>query len=270
MSDRFFDISIDVNQGPIMATAIHEGHQVRDELKEKFNLKDEERFREEDPFTGAIARTFPNHLIVNRSRFEVDLNRPVERAVYRKPEDAWGLQVWKEPLSKEIAEASLQYYHNFFEEVEAYVQQIVDAHGYAIIYDIHSYNHRRESPEQAAPQEGNPDIDILVEGIEMKVWRPVLDRLKQELQAYPYPDGSLDVREEVRFKGGGSNFMQRMLQRFGEKVLVPSIEFKKIFMDEWTGVVDEEKLGHLTKALRNTERAVVEAAESRQKILTSL
>ena len=270
MSDRFFDIALDVSQGPILATAIHEGHQVREALREKFNLNEEERFREEDPFTGAIARTFPNHLIVNRSRFEVDLNRPVERAVYRKPEDAWGLQVWREPVSDEVAEASLQFYHNFFAEVEGHVQQIIKAHGYAIIYDIHSYNHRRDSPDKAAPQEENPDIDILVEGIEMKVWRPVLDELKQQLQSYPYPDGPLDVREEVRFKGGGSNFMQRMLQRFGEKVLIPSIEFKKIFMDEWTGVVDEEKLGHLAEALRNTEGAVVEAAESRQKILASL
>ncbi|WP_017733627.1 N-formylglutamate amidohydrolase [Nafulsella turpanensis] len=270
MNDRFFEFSLDVNQGPILATAIHDGHQVRKELKDLFRLKDEERLREEDPYTGKIARAFPNHLVVNRSRFEVDLNRGEEKAVYQKPEDAWGLDVWKEPVSEEMIQQSLRHYHQFFEEVEGVVQQIIDAHGYAIVYDIHSYNHRRESPEKSAPKEGNPDIDILTEGIEMKVWRPVLDQLKHELQLYPYPDGPLDVREEVRFKGGGSNFMQRMLSRFGEKVFIPSIEFKKIFMDEWTGVVDEEKLGHLTKALQQTEKAVVQAAENRKKILASL
>ena len=30
-----------------------------------------------------------------RSRFEVDLNRPREEAVYRVPEDCWGLDVWR-------------------------------------------------------------------------------------------------------------------------------------------------------------------------------
>ena len=36
-----------------------------------------------------------NRIIVNRSRFEVDINRPRDKAVYITPEDAWGLHIWK-------------------------------------------------------------------------------------------------------------------------------------------------------------------------------
>ena len=231
MEDKFFELSLDANKGPLLATAIHEGHQVRPELDELFNLTSNERLREEDPHTGEIARAFPNHLVVNRSRFEVDLNRGIEKAVYEKPEDAWGLQVWKEPLTKETIRRSKSFYKEFYEKVEAQIQQIIDVHGYAIVYDIHSYNHRREGPDKApAKREGNPDIDVLTSGIQMDHWRPVLDRFMQALRDYPFPGGKLDVREEVRFTGDLSHFMQRILSRFKEKVFVPSIEFKKFIL----------------------------------------
>jgi hypothetical protein len=35
----------------------------------------------------------PTHIIVTRSRFEVDLNRPRDKAVYRCAADAWNLDV---------------------------------------------------------------------------------------------------------------------------------------------------------------------------------
>jgi N-formylglutamate deformylase len=271
MQDRFFEFSIDADRGPLLATAIHDGHQVREELDQLFNLSANERLREEDPHTGTIARAFPNYLIGSRSRFEVDLNRSKEKAVYQQPEDAWGLQVWKEPLSPEMVSRSLDYYKNFYEAAGEQVQQIIDKHGYAIIYDIHSYNHRREGADKAAASpEGNPDIDILTSGIHMDTWRPVLDKLKQVLSDHPFPGGKLDVREEVRFTGDKSHFMQWILNRFQDKVLVPSIEFKKIYMDEWTNELYHDKLDHLIKALKQTVPAVIHEAEVNQKIPASL
>jgi hypothetical protein len=37
-------------------------------------------------------------MITHRSRFEVDLNRPRREAVYRIPEDAWGLDIWRDEV----------------------------------------------------------------------------------------------------------------------------------------------------------------------------
>lgn len=271
MTDTFFELSIEARKGPLLAAAIHHGHEVRDELSERFKLGSGERLREEDAHTGTIARAFPNYLIGLRSRFEVDLNRSEERAVYQKPGDSWGLEVWKEPLSQDLVNRSLSYYREFYKAAEEEIQQLIEAHGYAIVYDIHSYNYRREGPEapEADPQ-GNPDIDLLTEGIHMPKWRPVLDKMKEVLQSYPYPDGKLDVREEVRFEGKKSHFMQWVLHRFGDKVCVPSIEFKKIFMDEWSHELYSSKLEHLTKALQLTVPAVLKEAEKNKEISTSL
>ncbi len=38
---------------PLVATAIHDGHEVREEVRHLLALTDKERLREEDPFTGS-------------------------------------------------------------------------------------------------------------------------------------------------------------------------------------------------------------------------
>ncbi len=39
-------------ESPLVAAAIHEGHHTRNDIADLFNLNDEERLREEDPFTS--------------------------------------------------------------------------------------------------------------------------------------------------------------------------------------------------------------------------
>ena len=78
-------------EGPIVATAIHDGPGLRDETRAAMALSEAERLREEDPFTGQAIVDVPTHLIAGRSRFEIDLNRARDVAVYRTPEQSWGL-----------------------------------------------------------------------------------------------------------------------------------------------------------------------------------
>lgn len=271
METPFFELNIDVQNGPVVASGIHNGHSIRENLHGRFKLFDRERLREEDPYTGEMARGFGNYIIVNRSRFEVDLNRSPEKAVYRKPEDAWGLHIWKDPITDGEVEESMKLYHQFYEQTAEKLQEIIDAHGFVIVFDFHSYNHRREGPDKpAAKQEDNPDIDILTTNIALDKWQPVLNRLIKVLQDYPYPDGPLDVREEVRFEGKKSHFMQWLLERFGGKAFVPSIEFKKIFMDEWTGELYQDKLDHLKKAMLQTVPALLQEVKTNEKISATL
>lgn len=77
--------------GPVVATAIHAGHDLRTELVPLMALPEPDRFREEDPFTDLIIKDIPSRLEVHRSRFEVDMNRAADEAVYRRPEDCWDL-----------------------------------------------------------------------------------------------------------------------------------------------------------------------------------
>jgi N-formylglutamate amidohydrolase len=84
-------------EGPLVAAAIHAGHAVRNEVAGYFALDDDGRLREEDPFTDTWAEIAPSRVVALRSRFEVDFNRPREKAVYRRPEDAWGLLSLSQP-----------------------------------------------------------------------------------------------------------------------------------------------------------------------------
>ena len=77
----------------IVATAIHDGHGLRPDCAARMRLADADRLREEDPHTGNAIQDVPTHVVVHRSRFEVDLNRAAAQAVYRTPDQAWGLQV---------------------------------------------------------------------------------------------------------------------------------------------------------------------------------
>src|ERR1051325_205611 len=58
-------------------------------------IRRRQRFVEEDPYTDQLTAVAGTSLVVHRSRFEVDMNRARERAVYRTPGDAWGPPVWR-------------------------------------------------------------------------------------------------------------------------------------------------------------------------------
>jgi N-formylglutamate deformylase len=56
----------------------------------------------------------------------------------------------------------------------------------------------------------------------------------------------LDVRENVRFEGG--YLTQWVHERYEGVGCALAVELKKVFMDEWTGVPDEQHLDELTTA----------------------
>ena len=77
---------------PIIATAIHAGHEVRPGLMPSVALDDAVRLREEDPFTDRWLPIAGNQIALRQSRFEVDLNRPRDAAVYLDADAAWSLE----------------------------------------------------------------------------------------------------------------------------------------------------------------------------------
>lgn len=77
--------------GPLIGLAVHSGHQIRAELRRRFAIDEATRLREEDPYADYWADACGTYLLPRRSRFEVDLNRPRAEAIYRGPEDAWGV-----------------------------------------------------------------------------------------------------------------------------------------------------------------------------------
>jgi len=143
--------------GPIVATAIHDGHDLRPEAAELIALPDSERLREEDPFTGQSVLDIPTHVVAHRSRFEFDLNRPPESAVYRTPDESWGLKVWKRELEESFVERSLAMHSDYYRMLGQLLDGVASRHQRFVLVDVHSYNHRRDGPDSdPTPQEKAP------------------------------------------------------------------------------------------------------------------
>ncbi len=249
---------IEDRETPIIATAIHDGHQVRQELLNLFKLTEKERLREEDPFTNQWTKLNTSRIVVNYSRFEVDVNRPEEKAVYIQPEDAWGLDIWKNSLPQSFIQHSLEKYHAFYESVCKLIDKTIDQFGYAIIYDIHSYNYQRDGEGQYADPKLNPEVNIGTKNMNMQIWRPVVDQWISTAQNHNYNNRSLDVRENVKF--GGGYFTKYLYEKYGDKICGIAIEFKKFFMNEWTGVPDQHAIDNIKKMLEKTIHPVINEA----------
>jgi N-formylglutamate amidohydrolase len=244
--------------GPLVATAIHDGHGLRREAAESILLSDDDRLREEDPQTGRWASLAPTRLVALRSRFEVDLNRPRDKAVYRLPEDAWGLKTWADEPSEEFVQDSLILYDGFYAELEGVYRALLERHAKLVVFDLHSYNHRRDGPAgPPADPAGNPDVNVGTGTLpDRGRWASLIDRFIADLSGFAFPGQPLDVRENVRFRGG--NVGRWSHETFPDEVCVLSVEVKKFFMDEWTGQVDAAKHEAVGRALAATVPGVLE------------
>jgi hypothetical protein len=247
-----------LGSGPLIATAVHDGHDVRDEVANHLDLADAGRLREEDPFTGDWTESAATRVVGTRSRFEVDLNRPRDKAVYRTPADAWGLSVWKDNPPDEMFQQSLAEYDGFYDAMRKLFQEVAREHQHFVVFDLHSYNHRRDGPDgPPADPEGNPQVNIGTGTMDRRRWAPVVDTLIETLRSYDFPGGKLDVRENVKFLGG--NWPRWIHENFPDSGVAIAIEFKKFFMDEWTGEPDGDSVESIGRALRSTAPAVLDA-----------
>ena len=107
---------------------------------------------------------------------------------------------------------------------------------------MHSYNHRRGGPDAAPePQERAPDINIGTFSMPRDEWAWLLDPLIEAMRGFDFNGRSLDVRENVAFQGRGEQ-TRFVHQRYPGQACAIAFEFKKFFMDEWTGTPDPAEL----------------------------
>ena len=234
--------------GPIVATAIHDESELRPSIREAMKLADLDRLREEDPFTDRLAAVVPDHVVTSRSRFEADLNRPRREAVYRKPDDCWGLEVWRDgELSDELFEGSLATYDAFYDALAPRLDALAER-GPFVLLDVHSYNHRRDgADEPPAPASENPEVNVGTGSLDTDLFGPLVERFMGDLRDASLGCGPLDARENVVFEGRGLAWWVH--DRYPRIGCVLALEFKKTFMDEWSGELDEERLRNAQECL---------------------
>jgi hypothetical protein len=83
-------------------------------------------------------------------------------------------------------------------------------------------------------------------------WGALVDRFMGDLGAQQVKGHPLDVRENVRFKGG--HLARWVHARYPGVGCALAIEMKKFYMDEWTGRADPDVVVAIGRAL---ERATV-------------
>jgi hypothetical protein len=222
-----------------------------------------QRRYEEDPHTGRWTSIAPTRIVVRASRFELDLNRPRDKAVYLTPADAWGLDVWAQHPSPHVVANSLRMYDDFYAHLRQLLERLVARHGRVVVFDLHSYNQVRTGPGgEVADAAANPEINLGTGTLDRQRWAGVVDRWLAEVGSFDYFGRRLDVRENVKFFGG--QLPAWIHQEFPETVCVLAIEVKKIFMDEWTGELFPAQHQAIGKALDAAANGVARELENRK------
>ena len=222
--------------GPVLATAVHAGHELREELRGHLAVDGEALRREEDPLTDVWASVGDNVFCNYNSRFEVDLNRSREKALSTNKADTWGLEVWASRPDDAAIERSLRQHDAFYAMMRQWLEALIEQNGKVLLLDLHSYCHRRDGPyAEPAPQADNPDIDLGLTTADRSRFGNVIDALVDGLAAEPCQGRAIDVRANVRYPDGGY-WPEWVAEHYGADVCTITLEYKKFYMDEHTGV----------------------------------
>lgn len=220
--DKSFSIKID-RYVPYVCTAIHDGSNIRTELLSKIALDEYERWYEEDPHTADFIASMPITLVAHDSRYEYELNR--KHPVY---DEAWGKKVWKKPLSKKELRLSTQKHKNYYKVTHTLIEKLESDFGASLVYDVHSYNHKRWDRKV-------PVFNIGAEKLDTKKYAKYIENWKSELEKIELK--GVDVKAEINdvFFGRGYN-LEYITKNF-KNTLVLATEISKIYCDEETGEI---------------------------------
>ena len=130
-----------------------------------------------------------------------------------------------------------------------------------VVIDAHSYNHRRDGPDGApTPQEEAPDINIGTFSMPREQWAFLLDPLMEAMRGFDFNGRRLDVRENVAFQGKGEQ-TRFIHERYPDSGCAIALEFKKFFMDEWSGEPDPAELAAMRAFIAHAAAVAEELLE---------
>ncbi|MDY2586558.1 N-formylglutamate amidohydrolase [Winogradskyella aquimaris] len=224
---------------PYLCGAVHDGHQFRKELWDNCLHSEYDRWYEEDPETKNMVNSHPIVISGLDSRFEYDLNRDPDNAVF---DTAWGKQLWKRPLPDFEKTKSLQKHTNFYKVVHALISKLEKRFGICIVYDIHSYNWQRWDREVPTWNLGTSNIDNERFGESVESWRQMLESIK-------LPN---DIKQTAKindtFQGNGY-FLKYITNNF-ENTLVLATEIAKVYCDEYKQIIYPEVVASVEQQLK--------------------
>ena len=236
--DYSFTLKID-NYVPYLCGAVHDGHQFRKSLWENCLHTEYDRWYEEDPETKNMVKSHPILIAGCDSRFEYDLNRDPENAIF---DTAWGKQLWKNPLPDSEKLKSLEKHANFYKVVHTLITKLEAKFSVCIVYDMHSYNWKRWDREVPTWNLGTANIDNERFGNDVEAWRSMLENL-----TLPH-----HIKQTAKvndtFQGNGY-FLKYITNNF-KNTLVLATEIAKIYCDEYQQIIYPEVVAAVEEQLR--------------------
>jgi N-formylglutamate amidohydrolase len=258
VNDYSFTIKID-KYVHYACGAVHDGHQFRKELWDNCLHTQYDRWFEEDPATKEMVKTQPIIIAGMDSRFEYDLNRAPETAIYN---DAWGKQLWKNPLPENQKEKSLQKHANFYKVVHALIAKLEAKFGVCVVYDMHSYNWKRWTREVPTWNLGTSNVDNSRFGNEIESWRAILENT-------PLPNGIKSTSKiNDTFKGNGY-FLKYITQNFNN-TLVLATEIAKVYCNELSQTMFPEVVDAVEQHLKTELKKHAETFYTTHKVIDKL
>ena len=236
--------------------SMHSGHRVRSGIMEILAVGERDRYREEDPFMDRFISDFPIRICGRDSRFEYDLNRNPYMALYDSDRPEWGLKVWNQEIPEEERVQSINKHREFHELLEMVSMYLLKQNGHALLFDLHAYCYQRAN-RQRWHEDERPEINIGTGAVNRKIFEPAIRCFKNNIRQTEIQGHSVRISENEIFFGG---YLSRHLSRiYHDRLLVLALEYKKIFMNEWTGELYEEVLD---KLIRDFKRAADRAVET--------
>ncbi|MGW9686360.1 N-formylglutamate amidohydrolase [Flagellimonas sp. 2504JD1-5] len=247
--DYSFTIKIE-QYTPFICGAVHDGHQFRKSLWDNCLHTEYERWYEEDPCTKQMVQGFPIVIAGCDSRFEYDLNRPPETAIF---DTAWGKQLWKEPLSEKEKQHSLAKHGNFYKVVHALIAKLESKFQNVVVFDMHSYNWKRWDREVPVWNLGTTNIDNGRYGDLVESWRGRLEDIQ-------FSNGIVSSAKINDTFFGNGYFLKYITQNF-RNTLVLATEISKIYCDELTGIIFPEVVKTVENQLKKLIPEMVQEFE---------
>jgi hypothetical protein len=160
-----------------------------------------------------------------------------------------------------VRERSLRLYDRFYDDLAGMLTRAGAGGRPFVVLDLHSYNHRRGGPgAPPADPAGNPEINIGTGSLDRERWGGLVDRFAADLGTVDVAGRPLDVRENVRFRGG--HLSRWVHAAFPGQGCCLAVEVKKFFMDEHTGTIDEGVWAGVHAALAATVPGVLDELDT--------
>lgn len=168
------------------------------------------------------------------------------------------MQVWQQAPDAALLESLRDYHRGFYRMLGGLLDEVAARHPRFVVLDVHSYNHRRDGTDaDPMPQAGAPDINIGTFSMPRDDWAFLLEPLMERMRGFDFNGRHLDVRENIAFQGKGE-LARFVHQRYPGRGCAIALEFKKFYMDEWSGEPYPAELA----AMRAFIRASADACRS--------